>query len=149
RDRQLDAVDAAQELAVPGGDVAPQREDLVELLDLPDPERRPHVVKAVVVAEPHVLEPAARATATPVAERAEQPPLLLRMRRHDAALARRDLLVRIEREDRARPVRADHRAAVLGTERFARILDQCEAVPRGDRAELVELAWIAVDIDGD
>src|SRR5690349_14612657 len=113
RERELDAVDVAEQLAVARSDIAPQGEDLVELLDLPDPERCAHVVEAVVVTEPHVLEPTAGIAAALIAQRAEQPPLLLRVRRHDPALAGRDLLVRIEREDRARPVRTDRSAAVL------------------------------------
>ncbi len=40
-------------------------EDAVELLELPDPERRRDVVEAVVVAEPSVLEPARRSRAGP------------------------------------------------------------------------------------
>ncbi len=127
-ERHLDAVDVAQELAVPRRDLAPQAQDLVELLELPDPERRAHIVEAVVEAEPHVLEPAAVVAATLVAQRPQQPPLLLRVRRDHPALAGRDLLVRIEREHGARPVRADRRALVLGAERLARVLHEREPV---------------------
>ena len=106
-------------------------------------------LEPVVEAEPHVLEPAAGVAAALVAQRAQQPPLLLRVRRDDPALAGRHLLVRIEREDRARPVRADRRALVLRAERLARVLDERETVLLRDRAQRVELARIAVDVDGD
>ena len=46
-------------------------------------------------------------------------------------------------------MRADRRAAVLGAERLARVVDQREPVPVGDRAQLVELARVAEDVDGD
>ena len=60
-----------------------------------------------------------------------------------------DLLVRIEGEDRAGAVRADGRTLVLRAERLARVLDQREPVPLGDRAQLVELARVAEDVDRD
>ena len=71
------------------------------------------------------------------------------MRRHDAAFARRDLLVRIEGEDARGAVRADGSASVLSAERFAGILDQREPMAVGERAELVVLARVAVDVDRD
>src|SRR5581483_7574716 len=144
-----DAVDVAEQLVVARGDVAPEREDLVELLDLPDAEGRADVAQPVVVTEPHVLEPAARVAASLIPQRAQQSPLVLGVRRDDSALPRRDLLVRIEGEHAARPVRAEGRTAILGTERLARVLDEREPVLRRDRAQLVELARIAVDVDGD
>src|SRR5439155_20015413 len=77
RVQKLDAVDVAQQLPVAGGDACAQLQNLIELLELPDPERGTYVVEAVVEAEPHVLEPAARIAAALVPQRAEQPPLLL------------------------------------------------------------------------
>src|SRR5438270_8774255 len=69
------------------------------------------------------------------------------MRRHHAAFTRRDLLVRIKREDRTRAMRAKPRTLVLRAERLARVLDQSQTVPLRDRPELVELARVAVDVD--
>ena len=61
-----------QELAVPSRNLAPQRQDLVELLELADPERGTHVVEPVVEAEPHVLEPPTLVAASLVAQRPQQ-----------------------------------------------------------------------------
>jgi hypothetical protein len=58
-DRRLD-VDALEQRRVQVRDVGAGSEDLVELLDLADPQRRRDVVVAIVVAEPAVLEPRAR-----------------------------------------------------------------------------------------
>ena len=44
---------------------------------------------------------------------------------------------------------AERRAAILGAERLARVVDQREPMTVGDRAQLVELARVAVDVDGD
>ena len=60
-----------------------------------------------------MLEPAALVAAALVAQRPQQAPLLLRVRRDHPALAGRDLLVRVEREDRGRAVRAERPALVL------------------------------------
>src|SRR5207248_10767808 len=127
--RQLDSFDPAEELVVPLRDGRAQLEDLVELLELPEPERRAHVVEAVVIAESHVLEPPAGIATALVSQRAQEAPLVLRVRRHHAAFTRRDLLVRIEREDGARAMRADPCALVLRADRLARVLDQRESVP--------------------
>ena len=108
-----------------------------------------HIVQPVVEAEPGVLEPAAAVGAALVPQRFQQPPLLLGVRRDHPALARRHLLVRIEREDGRGAMRAESRAAVVGSERLARILDQRETVPRGELAQRVELARIAEDVDRD
>ena len=118
-ERDLDTVDVAQELAVPLGNLAPQPQDLVELLELRDPDRRADVVQAVVEPEPHVVEPAAFVAAALIAQRAQREPLLFRVGVDDAALAGRDLLVRIEREHARPALRADRRALVLGAERLA------------------------------
>ncbi len=55
----------------------------------------------------------------------------------------------IEREDGRRPLRAEPLALVPRAERLARVVDQREAVLRRNRADLVELARIAVDVDRD
>ena len=75
--------------------------------------------------------------------------LLLRVRGHHPALARGDLLVRVEGENRRGALRAHRLALVPGAERLARVLDQREAMPVADRAQLVELARVPVDVDGD
>src|SRR5439155_20578315 len=94
------------------------------------------------------MEPsAALVVATLVAQASNEPTLLLGMREHDAALAGRELLVRIEAEDTGRAVRADRAALVLGSERLRRVLDQHQCMPLADRPQLVELAGIAEHID--
>src|SRR5207247_9310904 len=95
-------------------------EDPVGLLQLSDPERRGDVVEAVVVAEASVHEPRAGLEPPLVAQRDEQLVLLLVVGRDAAPLARRDLLVRVEGEDRGMAVRADRAALVLRAERLAR-----------------------------
>src|SRR5581483_3722117 len=122
--------------------------DLVELLQLADADGRADVVEAVVVAEPDVLEPSARVPPALVSQRPQQAPLLLRVRRDDPAFSRRDLLVRIEGEDAAHALRAERRALVPRAERLARVVDERKPVLVGDRTQLVELARIAVDVDG-
>src|SRR5262249_14811774 len=143
--RQLQ-VDAAQELAVACRSLRAQSPDLREPLELPDPERGGDVAEAVVVAEADVLEPAAGLRPALGAEGADQVPLLLRVRRHNAALTRRDLLVRVEGEDARGALGAEGRAAIDGAERLTGVLDQGQSVAVGDRAQLVELAGIAVDV---
>ena len=146
RQRQLD-VEAGEQLGVARGDLAPRVEDAVELLELPDPERRRDVVEPVVEAEPAVLEPARRLEPALVAQRDEQLVLLGRAGRDRAALAGRHLLVRVEGPDRRMAVRAERPALVLGAERLARVLDEREPVPLADREQLVELARVAEDVD--
>src|SRR6516162_11703001 len=57
--RQLDAVDRREKLVVPLGDLPAKHEDLVQALELPDPDRGTDVVDAVVETEAYVLEPPA------------------------------------------------------------------------------------------
>ncbi len=148
-ERHLEPLDAGEQLAVARRRGLAKREDRVELLDLAEPERGPDVVDPVVEAEAGVVEPAAAVGAALVAQADERAPGLLVVRRHDPALAGRHLLVRIEGEDGVDAVRADGAALVLGAERLARVLDQDEAVLLGERAERVELARVAEDVDGD
>ena len=49
-ERRLDPVDAGEQLAVPRRDLRRAREDLVELLELGEPERGGELVEAVVEA---------------------------------------------------------------------------------------------------
>src|SRR3954453_12546945 len=115
-ERRLGAVDAGEQLPVPLRRCRTQLQDPVELLQLGDPQRRLDVGPAVVVAEPHVIEPGAGVVgAALVSQAAEQLPFLFGVCDDDAALARRDLLVRIEAEDGRRPVPAERRALVLGS----------------------------------
>src|SRR5215216_6999949 len=97
--RQLQAVDTNEELRVASGRRGAKREDLVELLQLREPDGGLEIREAVVEADPHVVEPPALVGAALVAQRAEQLRLVLRVGRHDAALAGGDLLVRVEAED--------------------------------------------------
>ncbi len=96
-----------------------------------------------------MLEPAALVATALVAQRAEQAPFLFGMRGHHPAFARRDLLVRIEREDGAWSLRSERSPLVPRAECLARVVDEREPVPVGDRAQLVELAGVPVDVDGD
>ena len=148
RQRKLD-VEAGEQLGVALGDLAASLEDAVEPLELADSERGRDVVEPVVEAEPAMLEPAAAVEAALVAERDEQLVLLGRRGRDRAALAGRDLLVRVEGPGREMAVRAERLALVPGAEGLARVLDEREPVPVADRAQLVELAGVAEDVDGD
>ncbi len=127
----------------------PPRENLVEPLELTEADRRAYVVDPIVESEPGVLEPAARVGATLVPEAAQKPPLFLGMGRDHAPFSRRHLLVRIEGEDSRWPVRAEHVPAITRSQRLACVLDEREPVPVADRAQLGELAGVAVDVDGD
>src|SRR5581483_3441558 len=111
-------------------------EDLVEPLDLADPERGRDVAQAVVEAEAHMLEPAPGLGPALVSERAHQVPLLLGVGDHHPAFAGRELLVRVEGEDARGTAGSDGRPAVFGAERLAGVVDQGEAVAIGDRPQL-------------
>src|SRR6266511_3175779 len=117
-------LEALEQPRVAGRDLCASGEDPVELLELTDPERRGHVVEAVVVTEAPVQEPRARLEPSLVAQRREQLVLALVVRRDGAALTRRDLLVRIEREHRRMAVRPDGPPFVPCSERLARVLDE-------------------------
>ena len=148
-ERSLDPVQLLEHRSVTRRRGGPQLQDPVELLELGDSDRGLDVRPAVVEAEPHVVEPGALAVgAALVPEADEQLPLLLGMRRDDAAFAGRHLLVRVEAEHRRRAVGTDRAALVLGAERLGRVLDQRQAVPFADRAQLVELARVAEHVDG-
>src|SRR6202022_2006910 len=119
-------VNAGEELAVARRRRAPRLQDRVQLLELAEADCRGHVVEAVVVAKPRMLEPATAVGAALVGERLEEPPFVLVAGDDDPALAGRHLLVRIEREDGRPAVRADLPPLVARSERLARVLDQCE-----------------------
>ncbi len=102
--RKVEAAHIGEELRVARGNVGPRAKDVVELLELADADRGPDVVDPVVESEPCMLEPAAGVGAALVAQASQQPPLRLRMRRDHAALAGRDLLVRVEGKDRRGPL---------------------------------------------
>ena len=125
-ERRLDVDARAATSAYRVGDLGARREDLVEPLDLADAERGGDVVEAVVVAEPAVQEPRARLEPPLVPQRDEQLVLALVVRRHRAALARRHLLVRVERERRRMAVRAERPALVSRAERLARVLHELQ-----------------------
>ena len=76
-ERDLEPVDAGEQLAVAGRGGLAHGEDPVELLELADPERGADVVDAVVEAEPRVVEPAAAVGAALVAQADELTPGLL------------------------------------------------------------------------
>ena len=73
--RQLEPVDTVQQASVPAAcGLVPRREDRVELLQLPDPDRRANVVEAVVEAESRVLQPTPAVGSTLAAQALEQAP---------------------------------------------------------------------------
>src|SRR5918992_76712 len=150
RSQRLDLVDAAEQLAVALGRRRPQLEQAIELLELGNPDRGLEIRPAIVEPEPHVVEPAAPGVfASLVPHADDQLPRLLVVGGDDAAFARRDLLVGIEAEDRRHAVAADGNALVLGAKGLRGVLDQRQAVPLRDRAQLVELARVAEDVDRD
>src|SRR5690242_2744191 len=57
--RELHAVDVRQQPLVAVGDAPPALEELVQLLELRDPDGGGHLVHAVVEAHPHVVQPVA------------------------------------------------------------------------------------------
>src|SRR6266511_3286140 len=148
RERRLH-LEALEQLRVAVRDLCASGEDPVELLELPDPERGGHVVEAVVVTEAPVQEPRARLEPSLVAQRREQLVLALVVRRDGAALTRRDLLVRIEREHRRVAVRPDGPPFVPRSERLARVLDERETVLAAELQQRIELARVAEDVDCD
>ena len=77
------------------------------------------------------------------------PPRLLGVGRDHPALAGRDLLVRIEGEDRVDSVGAHRLAVVLGAQGLAGVLDQRQPVLRAQLAQRVQLARVAEDVDRD
>ena len=147
--RQDETVGAGQKLVVPRGHGAPPGENQVQLLELAQADRRADVVDPVVEAEPRVVEPPAAVGPALVAQALEQEPRLLRPGRDDATLARRDLLVGIEREDRVLALSADRPPLVDGAERLAGIVDQCNLMALADRLQFFQLARIAEDVDAD
>ena len=68
---------------------------------------------------------------------------------HHAALSRREVLDGVEAEGGHVCDAADAAAAVHRSRRMARILDEQEAVPVGDRQQLVQIARDAGVVDGD
>src|SRR6266550_255407 len=149
RAQRLDPA-ALQQPPVSRRDLGPERQQPVELLELPDPDRGLYVRPAIVEAKPDVMEPgAALVVAALVAQAPQQLPLLLGRRHYDAALARRDLLVRVEAEDRRHAVATHGPPLVLGAERLGRVQDQSEAVALADGADLVQLARVTEHIHRD
>ena len=101
-------VDVLEQLAVARGRRAAQLEDAGRASRAARSRARPGRRPAVVAAEPHVVEPRAPSTTGPgCAGCSSSCHSSLGVRRDHSALARRHLLVRIEREDRRRPVRAE------------------------------------------
>ena len=96
-----------------------------------------------------MLEPAAGVRAPLVAQASQEEPLALRVGRDHPALARRDLLVRVEREHGRRPVRADALALVTRAECLAGVVDERDPPRVAQGAKLVELTGVAVDVDRD
>ena len=149
RTERLD-VEARQQPPIPLRGRRAELEHPVELLELRDPDRSLNVGPAVVEAEAHMVEPGAALVVAPlVAQAAKELPLLLRVGKDDTALTGRDLLVRVEAEHAGNAVAADGPALVLGAERFRGVLDQGEAVPLADCANLVELARVPEHVHGD
>ncbi len=147
-ERRLDPIHVDEQLVIAGSDLRTRGEQVVELLELTDPDRGREVVEAVVVPVARVIEPAVGVRPALVPEAREQLPLFLGAGRHHPALAGRDLLVGVEREHGEMAVRADRRASVLGPQRLAGVLDQDERVALAELSQRVELAGVAEDVDG-
>ena len=145
RQHEAAPVDEPRErLAVPVRHAGARGEQVVEPLELREPERARDVGEAVVEAEPVVVEPAHVGRAALVALGVD-PLLLLGRADHDhAALARRDLLVGVEPEDRGMPAPADRRAVGMERpERLAGVLDDRQAVALERR----DVGRVAEDVD--
>ena len=138
--------DVGEQLAVARRDGRALREDLVDSLELRHADRGRHLVEAVVVAEPVVLEPLAVVRATLVRERLQARLQVDVVGRDHAALARGDLLVRVEGEDREVPVRADASARGDRPDGLGGILDHREPVPPRDLVDAVDRARVAEDV---
>ena len=78
---------------IPSGDGRAPPKDLVEPLELAEPESGTDVVDPIVETEASMVEPAPE-SALPDCATAEEPPLVLGVRRHHAAFSGRHLLVR-------------------------------------------------------
>ena len=94
-----------------------------------------------------MLQPAPAVGAPLICEALSQTPFLFGRNNERPALPRRDLLVRIERKDRWVAVRAEGLPTVASAECFAGILDEREFVASGDISKLIELHWVAKNVD--
>ena len=104
------------------------------------------VAHAVVPAQAVVLQPVAGVGAPLVGEAVQARGDVVVVRRDHAALARGDLLVRVEGEDRRVAVGAHDAALAARAERLGGVLDDRDAVPRGDGVELLDPARQAEDV---
>ncbi len=132
---------------VEGGHACPAGQQLVEALELGEPERAGEVAQAVVESEPVVVEPAHVGRAALVALGVD-PLLDPRVRAHHRpALAGGDLLVRVEAEHREVPARAHGRAVrVEGAQRLAAVLHQPQAALGGQALERRQVGRVAEDV---
>ena len=125
-------------------------EDLVELLDLGEPDGGGEVVEAVVVAEARVLEPAARVGAALVREALEQPPFLLGVDGDRAALARSSPACSGRRRRRpgarSEPIGRPRYSAPSASQASSMSASPCRSA--SSRSGF-ELARVAEDVDGD
>ena len=142
----VDARHGGQQLAVARGHGSPLGEDLVDALDLRDAHRCRQLVEAVVVAKAVVLEPLAGVGPALVRERLQAGLQLGIVGGDHASLARRDLLVRVEGEDRGVAVRADAPPLRERADGLGGILDHGEPVACGDLVDAIDLAGVAEDV---
>ena len=127
-------LDVFQAIEISLRDALPSRQQRVDAPQLPKPERRAHLVEAIVVAEPHMTQPG-RIVIAPLIAQASQQARPFRIRRDDhSAFTRRHLFVGIESEHCRRPERARALTVMRRADRFACILDDGDLVT-GSRVE--------------
>ena len=144
---QPEALDARQRLRVERRDPRPRGEQLVEPLQLSDAERAGEVVEPVVEAQPVVVEPAHVGRPALVALGVDALLDLGRRRQDGAALARRDLLVRVEAEHAQVAASADLGAVGVGRpERLAGVLHDPEPAVARQQLELRHVDRVAEDV---
>ncbi len=138
---------SAQRLRVERGDPVAPRQQLVEALELREPEGAGQLVEAVVEAQPVVVEPVHVGRATLVALGVQA---LLGRRvgaHHGPALARRDLLVGVEGEHRGVAATAHGRPVPMRrAERLAGVLHDPEAALGGQALERRQVGGVAEDV---
>ena len=146
--RQLQALDAGEGVPVARRDFAPGGEHLLEPRELGEADRTRDLREAVVEAQPVVVQPAHVARAPLVSLRLYALPESLPVAHHHPALARRQLLVRIEGEDRRVAAPADGAPVrVHRPERLASVLHDGDPRPGGELLQRVQIGGVAEDVN--
>ena len=139
------AVHALEGLRIGDGRRALAVEEVLELLELRDPDRRLQIRQPVVEAD-LVVDPLERIAARLRGERAHPRGHLRVARQHHAAAAGRDDLVAVERQAAGRAVDADPPAPVEGAERLGGVLHHGQRLARADLEQRIEVARVAVEV---